>query len=224
MLPSPAPDSCVLVLVRHGATSANLAVPHVLQGRGLDLSLCDVGIRQAEQVATFLARVFDGEPSPALFSSCMKRAIETAERIERRLLLPDRRLRTIERLHEVDVGRWEGKDYGEIVRTDPIAHQRFLEDPAGVGYPEGETITDVANRVQPIFESLAEEHRGQRVVVVSHNVVLRAYLARVLGIPLSQYRVIPQDNCCVNVLVWQGGTMSVRVVNSTWHMGMKDNL
>ena len=166
MLPSHAPDSCVLVLVRHGATAANLAVPHVLQGRGLDLSLCEVGVRQAEQVAAFLAEVFEAEPSPALFSSGLKRAIETAERIESRLSLRERtrlstaeplgtphredasfrgakgdygerRLRTIERLHEVDTGRWEGRDYGEIVRNDPVAHQQWLDDPAKYGYPEG---------------------------------------------------------------------------------------
>jgi broad specificity phosphatase PhoE len=232
----------VLVLVRHGATAANLAVPHVLQGRGLDLSLCDVGIRQAEQVAEFLAQVFEGEPSPALFSSCLKRAVETAEQIQSRLSLrertrlgtaeahdarrgedasfrgSERRLSTIELLHEVDTGRWEGRDYGEIVRNDPIAHQQFLDDPAGSGYPEGETITDVANRVQPIFESLAQQHLGQRIIVVAHNIVLRSYLARVLGIPLSQYRVITQENCCVNVLVWQAGVMSVRTMNSVWHV------
>ena len=242
MLPSPAPDSCVLVLVRHGATAANLAVPHVLQGRGLDLSLCEVGVRQAEQVAEFLAQVFDGEPSPALFSSGLKRAIETAERIESRLSLrertlladaeahgtrpgedasfrgSERRLRTIEQLHEVHTGRWEGRDYGEIVRNDPVAHQQWLDDPATYGYPEGETIVEVADRVQPIFESLAREHLGQRIIVVSHNIVLRAYLARLLGIPLSQYRVITQENCCVNVLVWQAGAMTVRVMNSTWHV------
>lgn len=239
MLPSPAPDSCVLVLVRHGATAANLAMPHVLQGRGLDLSLCDVGVRQAEQVAEFLAHALDGEPSPALFSSCLKRAVETAARIEGRLRggrppgLPvsansDRKsndsqagrpVTTIEQLHEVDVGRWEGRDYGEIVRNDPVAHQQFLDDPAGFGYPEGETITDVADRVQPIFEALAEKHLGERIIVVAHNILLRAYLARVLGIPLSQYRVITQENCCVNVLVWQAGVMTVRTMNSVWHIG-----
>ena len=56
----------------------------------------------------------------------------------------------------------------------------------------------------------AQEHLGQRIIVVAHNIVLRAYLARVLGIPLSQYRRITQENCCVNVLVWQAGEMTVR--------------
>jgi broad specificity phosphatase PhoE len=246
MLPSPAPDSCVLFLVRHGATAANLAVPHVLQGCGMDLSLCEIGMRQAERVADFLASVFADLPSPALFSSKLKRARETAEMIQSRLSLrertrlrdgvSDRKLPPLEDshfrgakgdfgdieivagLHEVDVGRWEGRDYDEIRLNDALAHQQFMDDPATVGYPEGETITDVANRVQPIFEALAEQHMGRAIVVVAHNIVLRAYLARLLGIPLSQYRNLLQENCCVNIVVWQAGVMTVKTVNSVWHL------
>jgi broad specificity phosphatase PhoE len=248
MLPSPAPDSCVLVLVRHGATSANLAVPHVLQGCGLDLSLCDVGVRQAEQVAEFLATQFTGEPSPALFSSELKRAVETAERIAAKLCRLSLRERTrlvdaesqsggcpaedapvrgakgdigittVAQLHEVDVGRWEGRDWGEIIANDPVGHRQFMEFPDTCGYPGGETITQVADRVQPVFEALAEQHLGQRVIVVAHNIILRAYLARLLGIPLRNYRVLTQENCCVNVLVWQAGAMTVRTMNSVWHI------
>jgi uncharacterized phosphatase len=214
MLLSPAPDSCVLLLVRHGATAANLAVPHVLQGCGLDLSLCDVGARQAEQVAQFLSAY----PCDAIFSSGLKRAVETAERIAAK---QDCRLslETITGLHEVDVGRWESRDWDEIQLNDIEAHRLFMEDPAMHGYPEGETIADVAQRVTPIFEALGQQHLGKRIIVVAHNIVLRAYLAALLGIPLSQYRRITQDNCCVNVLVWSGGAMTVRTVNAVFHLG-----
>jgi broad specificity phosphatase PhoE len=238
MLPFPAPDSCVLLLVRHGATTANLAVPHVLQGHGLDLSLCEIGVKQAEQVAEFLADIFKDRPSPALFSSQLKRAVETAERIAARLRgdrppglsttsaneSEDQQTRKsvatelIANLHEVNVGRWEGRDYDDVRLNDAEAHQRFIDDAATFGYPEGETITDVANRVQPIFESLAEQHLGRTIIVVAHNIVLRSYFARLLGIPLRDYRSLAQDNCSVNVLVWQNGLMNVRTINSTWHI------
>lgn len=206
----------------------------------MDLSLCDIGVQQAERVAKFLATVFADLPSPALFSSRLKRACETAEAIRNHMAVRwvertreahhDRGephgapfappyVTQVDGLHEVDVGRWEGRDYDDIRRNDAAAHQQFMDDPAGCGYPEGETLTDVANRVQPIFASLAQEHLGQAIVVVAHNIVLRAYLARLLGVPLSQYRNLMQENCCVNVLVWQAGTMTVKTVNSVWHLG-----
>lgn len=211
MLPSPAPNSCVLIVVRHGATTANLARPHRLQGCGIDLNLSPEGVQQAEQTAEFLSTL----PCSALFSSQLKRAVETAERIGRRQgLVPE----SIARLHEVDVGRWEGRDWDEIAQTDPVAHQQFLADAATHGYPEGENIAQVAARVRPVFESLAERHLGQRILVVAHNIVLRAYFARLLGIPLADYRLLTQENCCVNVLVWQGGTMQLRTINSVWHL------
>ena len=242
MLPYPALDSCVLIVVRHGATSANLAVPHILQGHALDLSLNEIGVKQAEQVAEFLAEVFANRPSPALFSSQLKRAVETAEMIYSRLsrtvgwvectheahhdsggprgvpLDPPYPLQQIAELHEVNVGRWEGRDYDDVRFNDAEAHQRFIDDAATYGYPEGETITDVVNRVQPVFEQLAEQNLGKTIIVVAHNIVLRSYFARLLGIPLRDYRSLAQDNCCVNVLVWQNGVMSLRTINSTWHI------
>jgi broad specificity phosphatase PhoE len=211
MFPSPAPDSCVLVLVRHGATTANLARPHRLQGCGIDLNLSPEGVQQAELTAEFLRAL----PCSALFSSRLKRAVETAERIgQRQNLVPE----TIAGLHEVDVGRWEGRDWDEIATNDPVAHQQFLDDAATFGYPEGENLVQVADRVQPIFESLAARHLGQTILVVVHNIVLRAYFARLLGIPMAQYRRLTQDNCCVNVLHWQTGAMQLHTLNSVWHL------
>jgi len=201
----------VLLLVRHGATVANLARPVRLQGCGIDLPLSPEGVIQAEKTAEFLANV----PCSAIFSSHMQRAIETAERIAQRQNLV---VETLAGLHEVDVGRWEGRDKDEIVAMDPQAYELFLEDPASNGYPEGENVAQVAARVTPILQSLAERHLGQQIAVVVHNVVLRAYLAQILNIPLKQYRTLTQDNCCVNVLVWQQGVMQVRTVNSVWHL------
>ncbi|WP_425618402.1 histidine phosphatase family protein [Anatilimnocola sp. NA78] len=211
MLPSPTPDSCVLLLVRHGATVANLARPIRLQGCGIDLPLSPQGVIQAEKTAEFLATA----PCSAIFSSRMLRARETAERIALRQNLV---IETIEGLHEADVGRWEGRDKDEIVAMDPEAYELFVEDPSVNGYPEGENVTQVAARVTPILESLAQRHLGQQIIVVVHNVVLRAYLAQLLSIPLKQYRTLTQDNCCVNVLVWQQAAMQVKTVNSVWHL------
>ncbi|QDU27467.1 Phosphoserine phosphatase 1 [Anatilimnocola aggregata] len=201
-----------MLLVRHGATVANLARPVRLQGCGIDLSLSPEGVRQAEATAEFLATI----PCSAVFSSRMKRAVETAERIAARQNLV---VEPLSGLHEVDVGRWEGRDRDEIEAMDPEAFLLFLEDPATNGYPEGENVVQVADRVTPILEALAERHLGQRIIVVVHNVVLRAYLAQVLEIPLARYRQLTQENCCVNVLVWQHATMQVRTVNSVWHLG-----
>src|SRR6185369_16933392 len=73
-LPSPAPDVCIAVLIRHGATDASAAHPQILQGSATDSPLSAIGERQAEQTGQFLAtRRID-----ALYCSPMLRARQTA--------------------------------------------------------------------------------------------------------------------------------------------------
>ena len=74
---SETPDSttCLMILVRHGATEANLANPARLQGRVSDPALSPTGRQQADAVATLLESV----PLSAAFCSPLVRARETAQ-------------------------------------------------------------------------------------------------------------------------------------------------
>ena len=70
-----------IVLVRHGATDWNL------QGRcqgSTDRHLSEVGVRQAEQIAALLS----GEEIHAIYSSHLRRALQTAEYISQPHKLP----------------------------------------------------------------------------------------------------------------------------------------
>ncbi|MCH7989183.1 MAG: histidine phosphatase family protein, partial [Planctomycetes bacterium] len=77
MTASSSSDSTFLYLVRHGSTDANIIRPYVLQGRGMDMSLNDLGRKQAQAVGEFLSQ----QTLHQVYSSGMKRAIETAEQI-----------------------------------------------------------------------------------------------------------------------------------------------
>ena len=57
MFPSPAPHKTVMLLLRHGATDANLADPAILQGRGIDWGLAEAGKVQATRTAQLLANI-----------------------------------------------------------------------------------------------------------------------------------------------------------------------
>ena len=72
--PSPAPDACLLYLLRHGATDNNVANPPRLQGRLANPGLSVPGRKQVEHTADFLAaRQID-----AVYTSPLLRARETA--------------------------------------------------------------------------------------------------------------------------------------------------
>jgi len=209
--PSPAPDTCWLYLLRHAATANNLARPPRLQGRRLDAELSDEGRAQAERAAAWLAE----RPIAAVYSSPLRRAVETAASIARRRNLAVQR---VDAITEVDVGDWEGRAWDEIARSDPDAYQRFLAAPERHGYRGGENLSQVDQRAVPALQRLLEENLGRWIVVVGHNVVNRVFLARLIQLPLAAARLLVQDNCGVNLIRHRGGETQLRTLNSIGHL------
>jgi len=198
-------------LVRHGATPSNLERPPRLQGRTVDHPMTAEGETQARKTSQYLA----GFPIRAVYASPMLRARRTAELIAAPHGL---KVETIDQLVEVDVGDWEGKAWDEIERDHPEQYARFMGDCGMHGYPGGENMTQVVERVAPVFMSLAQSHPGEQIVVVAHNVVNRSYLADLLGLAQRDSRRVPQDNCGVNLLRYRGGRMKALTVNAIGHL------
>lgn len=209
--PSPAPDTCWFYLLRHGATYNNEARPPRLQGRRIDSALSEDGFRQAAETGRLLANC----PIGAVYSSPLLRARQTAEAIA---LPHGLDVQVIEDLVEVDVGDWEGRAWEEIERTDPEAYRAFTADAAIHPYLGGENLQAVWDRAAPALANLLAANLGRVIVAVAHNVVNRSYLAPLLGLPLAQYRMVPQDNCGVNLLRCRGGVVKVVTVNSVLHL------
>ncbi len=200
-----------LILIRHGTTEANVRVPYILQGSGIDLSLNDNGRRQAEQVAAFVAEF----PVRHVYASPLKRARETAGLIAARHSLA---VRQIPEITECDVGQWEGKDWHTIAQEHPEACRLFHENPAVYPYLGGESYADVLRRVLPAFERLLQQHVGETIVVVAHNIVNRAFVAHLLGLELRRAKDLPQGNCCVNMIRHQSGKSTLVTMNALFHL------
>ena len=206
-----AAEETILYLVRHGATPSNEEKPQRLQGAGVDGSLSPLGERQADQVANFLAAI----PLDAVFSSPLKRARETAQRIASRQNLD---VSIVAGIQEVSVGRWERLDWATIEREFPVEYRQFVEDSATHGYLGGESYNDVAARISPVFDQLLADNAGKRIAIVAHSVVNRTWLATLLGAPLREAKELPQDNCCINVIRYRNGHAKLLTLNSHFHI------
>lgn len=203
--------STTLLLIRHGATPANEQRPRILQGSSIDQSLSERGRHQAAAVASYLSdRRID-----AVYSSRLKRAIETAREIATPHALESR---PIDDIQEVNVGQWERLDWETIRQKYPTDYNRYMENSALHGYLGGENYTQVQARIMPVFRDLAVRHAGQTFAVVAHTVVNRTFLATLLGIELQRAKELPQDNCCINVIACEGETLKLVTLNSTLHM------
>ena len=192
--------------MRHGATDWNL------QGRcqgATDRELSEVGIRQAEQIATLLR----DEDIEAVYASDLRRARQTAELISQPHNLP---VMIEENIRELNHGALEGLTFNEIKENYAEFLTRWRSVPAEIQIPGGERLVDVAERAWDGLNRIAERHRDARsIVVVSHNFPILGIVCRVTGTHLNNYRTFHLDPCSVTRLQRNGANAwSLTQVNS----------
>ena len=167
-----------LALVRHGETIWN--AEHRYAG-STDIPLSSRGQEQAEKLANWAssADLHDIWVSPLL------RARETVRPSERAAGIT---ARVDSRLREIHFGRGEGLTNAEIKQSFPEAFAAFQSDPVSHPLPGGEDPRDVALRAIECFKEIETMHPRGRVLVVTHNTLIRVALCQLLGVPLSRYR------------------------------------
>lgn len=211
MPPCPAPNTCWLYLIRHGATDNNRAKPPRLQGRRTDPKLSAEGLEQAKRTGRFLADV----PLSAVYSSPLSRARQTAEAVAEPHQLT---VEEVPDLIEVDVGDWEGRAWDEIQRDNPEAYRNFMTDAGIHAYLGGETVATVLDRAGPALEKLMADNVGRTIAAVAHNIVNRTYLGKLIDLPVARYRSVPQDNCGVSLLRYRSGKVQAVTINGVFHL------
>jgi broad specificity phosphatase PhoE len=148
----------VLVLVRHGQTTANQQ--GLLLGRA-DPPLCEDGWDQAGALARSLART----PPGRMISSPLTRARQTAVAIAAACAV----------VVEIDE-RWVEMDYGTLDgRPASALHPGHVP-------PGGESVAAVGTRVRAACRELAPVAAATDVVVVSHVSPIKAAVAWALGV------------------------------------------
>ena len=159
----------MLILVRHGRTSANAA--GLLQGR-VDNELDDVGIQQASQIAAALA-LGDHRPD-RIVSSPLKRAHQTADATRHLLGIE---VTIDERWAELDYGEWDGVPISEV---RPDMWEQWQSDP-GFALPGGESLVELNQRVEATCNDLAEEAASRNIAVFTHVSPIKSAVRWVLG-------------------------------------------
>lgn len=162
-------------MVRHGESLGN-ATRTMLGHTDLDLS--ELGYAQAELTAAELLR----RRIDAVYSSDLIRAYHTAE--------PHAKLRGIpicasKNLRELFIGDWENMRVDDIIAC--YGEDMFKVDWHGnfglFAFPGGESVQGGCDRFYSEVERIALENEGKTLLIAAHAAVIRAFYARVLGIP-----------------------------------------
>jgi probable phosphoglycerate mutase len=167
-----------LHLVRHGDT------PQAADGSfagDIDPPLTDRGLAQAEAVGRLAAKM----SLAAVYVSPKLRARQTAEPILRasglEAVIDDG-------LREIAYGAWEGRHESDIKAEEPEAFAAWVQDPALVSPPGGESAFAIAARALPVLLRARREHPTGNVLFVSHKATIRVMVCALLGVPLGRFR------------------------------------
>jgi broad specificity phosphatase PhoE len=200
-----------ILFVRHGQTHANAA--GYWQGWS-DPSLDVIGQAQAEAVARRLAA--EQGQIKALYTSPLRRALETAQAIEKRLALTPQAL---EQLKEIHFGELEGISLTEMERRFPELYARWQDkEDMTFQWPGGERRGDFFARATEACELIRARHRGEKIVIVAHGGTIRACLAHLLPDRLGQWWEYAVDNTGISRVHTTDSDARLLALNDTDHL------
>ncbi|MBI5682345.1 MAG: histidine phosphatase family protein [Deltaproteobacteria bacterium] len=179
-----------LFLIRHGQVINH----HEFRYNGhFDIDITDIGVRQMENLADFLAH----EPITAIYSSDLQRAVKGADIVGRRLGIKPVKMHEF---RELSLGRWEGLTREEGAERFPEEAGFRFRDLAISKVQGGESLQDLKNRVVPKLNEILNRHRDEAVCLVAHGGVNRVILCDAMGLPMENFFRIEQDYGCLNII------------------------
>ncbi|WP_084243673.1 histidine phosphatase family protein [Planomicrobium okeanokoites] len=204
-----------LYITRHGETEWNLEKR--MQGWG-DSPLTEKGKKNALELS---ARLKDTE-FEAVYASPSLRALSTA-----RVISADRKLQiqVDDKLREINVGEWEGKEHAYINDNYPEEYFSFWNTPHLYTSAAGENFKELQERALEAVQSIREHHQEGNILIVTHSIIIKALLAFFKKLPLEDLWSPPfihdtsltmvevdDDNF---IIVMEGDTYHVEKCNSS---------
>jgi phosphoserine phosphatase len=198
-----------ILAVRHGHVEG--IAPRRFRGRE-DIPLSALGLLQAEATAALVKSTW--QPN-IIYTSPMARCVRTGTVIADACDAPNN---VLHQLNDLDYGAWQWKTHEEVAERDPEQYQTWLQAPHLVRFPDGESLQDLVARTGDALRYCRQHHRGQTVVLISHDSALRALFLQLLDQPLSAYWHIAFAPCGVSEVELSGVAISIIHINQTSHL------
>lgn len=185
-----------IYLLRHGATPANLE--DRFAGRS-DEPLHAKGTAQIMEVAATLA----SQRIDKICAGPLARTRQSAALISSLTGAP---VQLEEAFTEISIPHWDGLTKDEIRLRFGPEYPTWLAQPDAFRSPGCETLAAVQERAVTGLERIMASHGGERLVVVSHLIVLRCLALHYLGQGLTDFRKISMANGELTLLSRTGAT------------------
>ena len=147
-----------------------------LQGRiGGDAQLSPRGEAYARALPSLVRRSVGDDRKLTIWTSTLQRTIRTA-----RFLPKGHEFLQWKALDEINSGMCDGLTYEEIEEHYPEDFRARDDDKYNYRYRGGESYRDIVIRLEPI---IMEIERGEDIVIVTHQAVLRCIYAYFMNVP-----------------------------------------
>ena len=205
-------ENTKVYVIRHGESVGNL---HRICLGHTDLDITELGAKQAEKTAEALKDV----DFAAIYASDLIRAVHTAE--------PHARMRglevgTSEDFRELYFGTWEN---ASVLMLKEKFHDQFTigwrQNFGTFTAPEGESVVEMAERVEEGIKRIAQEHRGKTILLTSHAAAIRALWGKITGHTPSEWAdAYPfPTNASYSVLEFDGEKLIPISYSNDSHLG-----
>lgn len=184
-----------LYLIRHGENRANITLE--FSSRKVDYPLTPKGILQARQTAEF----FRGKQIDEIYSSPLKRAVETAEIIGEKIGVP---VVVMENFREIDVGDLEGqKPTAALWEQHNAILAAWVNGHPDICFPNGEDYPRLLGRFKAGLMDILPGKTGKGIIIVGHGgiftLTLRDYCE---GVERTIYEMM-MPNCGITEILAQ---------------------
>ena len=197
-----------LLLLRHGETAWNRERRY----QGLtDTPLSPEGLVQAEAAA----RELKEHAFAAVYASPLRRARDTAAAIAAPHGLE---VETDPAFRELAFGEWEGLTLDEARARDTALYEGWATTPHIFSPPEGESLTQVRERVLAGLERLRAGHQDETVCLVAHGIPVRILILEALGLGLDRLWSLHSAPTGISELEFRDDWTALHRMNTLVHL------
>ncbi|HEV2175587.1 MAG TPA: histidine phosphatase family protein [Terriglobia bacterium] len=208
-------------MIRHGLSTSN--VRKRCQGSS-DASLLT---EEGRQAARLTGEALRDVKFAAVFTSPLRRALETAQNLSLAWPHPSPGISVDSRLKEISLQDWEGLSFESIADHFPWQYGIWKSAPhlfcqrsaaGAVRFP----VTELFECARSFLSEVATALAGKRALVVTHGGTGRALILSALGVGPEWFNSIQQSNLGLTVIGLPNAVSrqaSLEVLNATPHLG-----
>lgn len=100
-------------------------------------------------------------------------------------------------LNEILIAHWDGLTKDEIRQRFGNEYPTWLNDPAGFRISGCETLENVQKRAVSCVENIFSAHEDEKIIIVSHLIVVRCLVLHYKKMDLADFRSIKIDNAAL---------------------------